>query len=373
MANIVYMNNGMSGAPQNIKTGSGGSNIALLDACLVNGFGSVTVNSIVVASGVATCTVSGGHQLSMFGSTGPVIRISGVTTPAELNGDWRVTVTDATHFTFTTVAANQTATGTISAKRAPAGFSKVYSGTNKAVYRSNDTEGTRLYLRVDDADPSFSRVRGYEAMSDVDTGTGPFPTDAQLSGGAYLNKPSSTGTAYPWTLFGDGRLFYLFTSNGSYYYNGMVFGDIESYVAGDAYHCLLVAATASGSYLNQIYQMSSTAGSWLARNYSQLGGAIGSARYSHGQASMFGGASQVFPAPADNGLRVWPVEVWDNTSNDRGWLSGAWNPIHNNSVLAHGSIYSNVNNLPGRDFIIQEVPNNGRAALDLTGPWRGFL
>jgi hypothetical protein len=50
---------------------------------------------------------------------------------------------------------------------------KVYSGTNKAVYRF--TTGQRFYLRVDDNYGQEARVRGYESMSDVDTGTDPFP------------------------------------------------------------------------------------------------------------------------------------------------------------------------------------------------------
>ncbi|MBL0320610.1 MAG: hypothetical protein IPP74_15140 [Alphaproteobacteria bacterium] len=116
---VRYYDSTMSGAPQ--TTTSTGTFIPVLIACLQDGFGSVTVNSLVVASNVATATVSAGHQFAMVGSTGPVIRISGAS-PSGLNGDWRITVVDSTHFTFTTTGiSDQTATGTISAKRAPAG------------------------------------------------------------------------------------------------------------------------------------------------------------------------------------------------------------------------------------------------------------
>ena len=194
----------------------------------MNGYGSVTLDSLVVASNVATCTKSTGHGFTAIGSTGPVIRVSG-STPAGLNADWRITVVSSTVFTFvTTGISDQTATGTIAAKRAPAGFSKAFSATNKAAYRSDDVTGTRLYCRIDDTGTTNARVRGYEAMSDVDTGTGLFPTDAQISGGGYVPK-SSSASAVAWTLVSDGRMIYLLTqySNGSYWEGGFVFGDIN--------------------------------------------------------------------------------------------------------------------------------------------------
>lgn len=64
------------------------------------------------------------------------------------------------------------------------GWTQVYSGTNKAVYRA--PSGNRFYLRVvhDSAVSGSAQratVRGYESMSGIDTGTDPFPTVAQQS------------------------------------------------------------------------------------------------------------------------------------------------------------------------------------------------
>lgn len=372
MPNVVYFNNTMSGAPSlNNAVNTG---IAVLDACLVDGFGSVTVNSLVVASDVATATVSGGHQFEMIGNTGPVIRISGANPPA-LNGDWRVTVTSATVFTFaTTGITDQTATGTISAKRAPAGFSKAFSGTNKAAYRSDDVAGNRLYLRIDDSSGSAARLRGFEAMSDVDTGTGPFPTDAQLSGGGYWYKANSA-TSREWHLISDGFMVYFLCDAASGWANsmgGFIFGEIARYQAPDAYSTVLIAS-ASASNSPYCYAINNTFGSWFARSYTQLSGSVTCTRQTHTITPQYLGyassGSQIFPAPADRSLHLWPVEAWE-PNVARGRLPGLWNPIHTGSP-SHLFIVTNVPDFPGRTFLcLYGWGPSYRVVFDITGPWR---
>lgn len=169
---VRYYDSTMAGAPA--LSGTVGALIGVLDACLVNGFGTVTLNSLVVAGNVATGTVNAGHGFAMIGgAVGPVIAIAGAT-PAGLNGTWCIaSVPGSTTFTFSTAGiADQAATGTITAKRPPLGFSKAFSGTNKAAYRADDVASSRLYLRVADdgtGAATYARVRGFETMSDVDT------------------------------------------------------------------------------------------------------------------------------------------------------------------------------------------------------------
>lgn len=369
-ASVKYYNSTMSGAPS--LSGTAGALIGVLDACLVNGFGSVTVDSLVVASNVATATVSAGHQFAMVGNTGPVIRIAGAS-PSGLNGDWRVTVTSSTVFTFATSGiSDQTATGTITAKRAPAGFSTAFSGTNKAVYRSDDVTGTRLYCRIDDSTTTYARVRGYETMSDVDTGTGPFPTDAQMSGGGYVYKSTAASSATrSWTLFSDERIVYFFcdATTGSQYVGGFIFGDVDSYLSPDAYSCLLLYSTSASGW-SGLYAFNSTTGCVLARSYTQLGGSIFSSRYSHGKSAQMGSGYQSYPAPVDNRIHLWPIECWESTTLVRGMMPGLWNPLHNAS-LAHGATETDIPQLSGRTLIAQIIYNSGQQAmLDLTGPWR---
>lgn len=368
---VVYFDSTMTGAPSLSDTA--GALIGVLNACLQDGFGSVTLGSLVVTDNVATATYSNGHGFAMQGNTGPVILIAGAT-PSGLNGRWRVTVTSTTQFTFATSGiSNQTATGTITAKRAPAGFSKTYSGTNKAAYRADAIAGTRLYLRVDDTGTTNARVRGYETMSDIDTGTGLFPTDAQISGGGYVYKSNGASSSpRSWSLYADDRIVYLLcdSANDSTWVGGFVFGDIDSYAPGDAYCCALIASQGESANLC-LALLNSSSASYVARSYRQVGSSLASARYSHGKTSSgLGYQGQTYPSPVDNGLHLWPVEAFDSTSVARGLMPGLWNPIHN-SDTAHATLFDSVTGLSGITIKTNRTGGtNYCAAFDLTGPWR---
>ena len=60
---IQFLHNAQTGAP--VNAGTAGYGIALLDACLVTGYASVNVSSIVVSSGVATVTTATGHGFAV--------------------------------------------------------------------------------------------------------------------------------------------------------------------------------------------------------------------------------------------------------------------------------------------------------------------
>jgi hypothetical protein len=93
--------------------------------------------------------------------------------------------------------------------KAAAGWTKPYTGTNKAAFLQG--AGLSHYLRVDDSDGRLARVIGYGAMTDVDTGTNPFPTTGQISGGLYARKSvAASSTARPWICFANDSTFYLF-------------------------------------------------------------------------------------------------------------------------------------------------------------------
>lgn len=125
-----------------------------------------------------------------------------------------------------------------------AGWTKPFTGTNKAAFRNSlAAGGTGMYLRVSDAGSGTggareALVRGYMTMSDVDTGTIETPTAAQLAASVVWRKSDTVdSTARPWILVADERTFYLTidtgtSSNGNGCYGA---GDFESYIAGEAY------------------------------------------------------------------------------------------------------------------------------------------
>lgn len=381
---VKYFDSTMTGAPA--MASAAGSLIAILDACLVNGFGAVTLNSLVVSGNVATGTVGGGHGFSMVGGLiGPVILIDGAT-PSALNGEWRLeSVPNSTTFTFTTSGiADQTATGTISAKRAPLGFAKAFSVTNKAAYRSNDVSGTRLFLRVDDTptSPVAARAVGYEGMTDIDSGSAPFPTAAQLSGGVYWYR----GSINNWVLLGDAKRFVLLPrlASSDNARSAWLFGDILSWKIGDAHHCAI-----GGGWINDSTQYTvnnsdfyfinavgvTLRGHYLARGYSGVSGAV--------QAVQMGAftpaASQIgtsgpfsYPDPTTGGLVLTPVLIIQGTAT-RGARPYMYQPLHarplGDKAVVAARLATDTRAVMAMDIGFTVSQGTSCAVFDITGPW----
>lgn len=360
-----------AGAPT--LSGTAGSLIAILDACLVNGFNLLTLDSLAVVDGVLTGTKAG-HGFV------PNQVVATSANESDLTGEWTVTTT--TSNTFSAVAtgvANVTGTGTRTAKAAPLGWSKVFSGTNKAVYRSNDPSSTGMYLRVDDTGTNNGRVVGYETMTDVDTGTGPFPTTAQVSGGLYWTKSVlANTTARLWKLFGTSKKFDFFprvdtTSNTVRHYP---FGDFVSEKQGDAYQCLLAGdssyITSTGYGGIGTYNFPTT-NLYAPRSYTQVGTSTtlgtGFAAPNHSGAA----GNPAYPSLATNGLILGPILLRETVVNVIRALSipGTYGCPQANP-LPDGDVVADIADLPGRKLMASSVGlqgTEGRLFIDITGPW----
>lgn len=360
----------MNGAPA--LSGTAGALINMLNACLVDGFAAVTVNSLTISNNIATAIVSTGHNLSMITGVnnvtpgvGPVVRVSGAS-PATINADWRVaSIPNASTLTFTTAGiADQAATGTITLKRAPLGYSRLYSGSNKEVYVRSAPQATTMLLRVQDDQTTNALVAGYESMTDVDTGTGVFPAAT-----TYLYKGFANSTARPWALIGDGQSLYCITRQLGGYVGGLFFGDLSDPIEpGKAYACAIIAGsqntdTALGSLLQ-------TANAALARSYTALPGAAPLLRYAHPlNGSTFGGGGHnQFPAP-DGSFHGTQVEAWESNTLYRGILPGVYSGLHNNTIPA-GTLIDAIPQLAGHSLLALTIGASRQALFDLTGPWR---
>lgn len=381
MSTVKFIHSAMTGAP--VLTGQAGSMIAVLDACLVNGFGSATVDSIVIAGGVATVTRGAGHP---FGPT-EIAQIAGATvTGGSINGDRIVLSSTATQYTFAAVGIpNQTATGTITHRVAPLGWDKPFSGTNLAVYRSPDVTGTREFLRVNDTGTTDARVIGYEAMTDVNTGTGLFPTTAQLSGGGFWPKSNTAdATARPWIVVGDVRGFYVWTSSSAGAQTTVTFGDFASRKSPDPFGCSLSAMLVAAITTARPEDISSSSlstgqGHWATRGVSGLGAAVllnraAQTSFTTGQRYSGSNDSTVpqFPNPADNALLVCPMHAFEPAPAQclRGTMPGAYFVLNSVGapVFADREIVTGVTGLTGRSLRAVRSPN-GVMFFDVTGPW----
>lgn len=386
---VKFIHSAMAGAP--VLSGTAGAAIAVLDACLVNGFGLISVDSVVIAGGVATVNKSTGHSFEV----GSVALIAGAT-PAGLNGEQKVTAVTGTSFSFATALADQTATGTITAKLAPLGWTKPFSGTNLAAYKSSDPSATGCLLRLDDTSATNMRVVGYETMSDINTGTGPFPTATQRSGGSYWTKSSAAGsTAKNWILIGDGKLFYFANEvNPSSYAQGYwtyAFGDVVPTKSGDAFSCVLVA-DATDISINAPNQSkglwyvdnTSSVDTYMPRSYTGTGGSVqvrkcapsiagSSASYTSGNYP----SAQAFnyPNPADNGLYIVPLYLVEHVLVTlRGTAPGAYicpQTVADGQFAAKDTV-TNVAAMSGRTLKALTCSNSARGVMffDTTGPWR---
>lgn len=388
---VHYIHSGMRGAP--VLSGTRGTLIALLDAFLVTGFGQVTANSVEVAGGVATASLQPGQGFSQHAN----IQVAGAT-PAALNGVSRVIEATETSIKFPTSAPDGLATGTITIKVAPVGWQKVYSATNKAVFRSADVQGARHYLRIDETGTAtMARVRGFESMTTIDAGTGLYPTNALVNGGGYwIKSAQADAAAVPYDLVADSRFMLLFVAQGSSesasYDAGCArgFGDpIALNPAGDPFaSCLSCAGTA------ELYQSvggfeswggSSTGSVFTARARTGAGGAVQHIvqPFSGNPASFSGSDTTLgqFPSPVDGKLIFSERYLcYESEGVPRAVIPGLMH-VPQMGLLTSAAVQARdfvegSGALAGRILVAMPVSNyvysgrQGISFVDITGPWR---
>lgn len=255
------------------------------------------------------------------------------------------------------------------------GWTKPFTGTNLAAYKQpSGTNG--FYLYVDDTQAQYARLRGYEAMTSISAGTGPFPTDTISSGGYYLRKSeAASSTARPWYFITDGKIFHLVVGTGSTTPAGWVagynyvysFGDAVSAKAGDAFATVLVAdinspPSASTQYPGwlQISNASYSAisnGHTMPRSHTQIGGAIGLVKVGDPFGALgnaaWGNGNMALPSPIGGGIELARAFVMEASIGRRARIQGAWCWQHSAALLNPGDTFSGASgsDLAGKTFI----------------------
>lgn len=378
---VKYLHSELPGAP--VLSGTAGSLIAVLDACLVNGWGLVTATSVVVAGGVATATFAAGHSFE----ADTIALITGAT-PAALNGEQRITSTTTNTVSWATTAPDGTATGTITAKLAPAGWAHpVPSGTNKAAYKSANVAASGCVARIDDSNGRYARLRAYESMTDVDTGVGPTPAEAQVSGGLYVSKSNTADTSpRKWMVVASNKSVLLLVAYYVTYpndYAPFFFGDFSSLKAGDAYNFVTAGEMSDQSAsqyvgFNALSYNNSSAATYVVRSYTQSGGSVPATLRKPGLYSSGSGDSNNPPGPnpINNSLDLVPTLLYEGTVTSaprRGVIPGVYGIPH-----ALGSSFDSkqriaaIADLPGHTLIgvrYYSASSGSRYAVDVSGPW----
>lgn len=391
---VKYINNAMRGAP--VLNGQAGTLIGVLDAFLLTGFGTVSALSVNVAGGIATAAVQAGNSFDK----GCIVWVDGAT-PAALNGEQRVLTASSAAITFATTAPDGPATGTITIKVAPVGgWEKKYSGTNKAVYRSTDPQASGFCLRVDDTGTTTARVRGFESMTDVDTGSGPFPIDAQISGGGHQWKSvAATAAATRYDLIADSRTILIAVAPGVVASGSNIatpirgFGDMIALAPGGdgfavAISCASGASISSApNFVNGTFDRNASGEDaiYWARSQSGLGGSkLAAAGVYVGAMSSASGADTslgAFPSSVDGELKYSRCYVHaDDGATPRANVPGVLR-IPQTGVATSVSLrdtFLGTGEMAGRMLLALGVTNtfaNGGAVagvvlVDITGPWR---
>lgn len=389
---VKFFSSAMVGAP--ILRGQAGSLIAVLDACLVNGFGAQTASSLTVTAGVATLTLPVTPGLPEHA----VVFIAG-SSVAALNGEQKLTVVSANVLKFATAAADGVASGPITFKVMSAGWEKRFTGTNLAVYRSLDVSTTRFNLRVNDAAGDAARVVGYETMTTVSAGTAPFPTNTQQASGLFWTKAYTAGAeAVPWFVASNGKRFVVGAAWGSVStfggptYTTMSlngFGDFTSWKpAVDSFPCAIMGAPAVGDMSASFGQLQVSTGYFFARDHLGAAGAsqatlmsgFNAASGASGESSQWGefptalagslllGQPTIGLYPISSGVRGAVPEIFQTP---QGILQSA--NIRTYDVIAGPGAYS------GRKLLVISSSSTQMDPLtaayhpamfvDITGPW----
>ena len=246
--------------------------------------------------------------------------------------------------------------------KSAAGWTREYVNAtfDKAVFRNNPATGTGFYLQVDGAGAGTayqSLCRGFEVMTDVDTGLFPFANAYQVATSFQANT-----TSRPWTLIADDRAFWFWCwgsittapLNDSGTNSQLFFGDLVSRYLADPYWCACAAFHVQsyyGTYFSYLAHPNSTTGPT----------AIAIPRPISGAASPFfaslirGGGPGGATYPGVGGLAYTagdPILISRPHLNDgeaytfRGWLPGYYYPCHPNAFNQLATV-----TVDGRDYL----------------------
>ena len=358
-----FFHSGMTGAPTN--TSAAGSTLNIIDACLNTGFNVRAVQSASVTDNAMTLTYASAHGYESL----CLLRLDGAAGGSIVR---RCTVTGANTLTIpVTGFGNGAVAGTLETRVAPADWERVFSDTNIGVFRSKviGPGSNRFFYRVADTVVGSypDMFRGFEAMTDANTGTDPFPTVAQAAGEGI--RVLRADTPAPWVLIADQRTCYVGKCNsvGSLL-DLFAFGDATPYNSADAFF--------SGFSPLDTLSNSSSSNAYVARN---AGGTVKSTPWRNilTMGVTSGTSARTFPSPITGGMTfARPVLMLDGQSeNDpirgqrRGLMHCSANPTGAEQGGAPWRVFDVVMGVQGRVVVVSDRHVNGCVALPVDEDW----
>jgi hypothetical protein len=338
----------------------------------------------LVSSGLTATATKTSHGYT----SNQMIKISGANESA-YNGNFKITVVDANNFTYVMLTDPvNTATGTITASygQLGLGWELQFTGTNIRSYRPR--QGTRMSLGVEHNTNAYNaHVRGFESMTAAGAvataGAGPYPTDAQVSGGDWVQVTINTAGARPWALWGDDKGFYMgieVDATANAIWNYWHFGDFDSFKPGDLYNSQIIGkavsvTTSASDNFPTLSTASATVPMWNAaaltghycpRAYTAAGGSLGMGKAAENLRRgglVMGSHNNVatmltYPDTISGSLHVARMYVLEPGVGVRGVHRGLWDLMHNVGTMAgvaDGNIFSGLTGLSGLDFELRKM------------------
>jgi len=216
---------------------------------------------------------------------------------------------------------------------------------------------------LDDPGSGYASVActGYETMSDVDTGTNPYPVVGAVT---FTYMAPSSGIALPWTVVADDRTFYFYNHNPSDSdYRGGAFGDGYSYQSSGLYRTFLGAT----GYVRGTALPDPGADTWFTpRNH------LGVYNATDRPLSLIGDTAKgvsgllkgtvPYPHGPDNKIWLAPLELVDHlTPAIRMRLRGMWHWLHDTAAVADADVFDGVGDMVGKNFLIVRNVFDGSA------------
>lgn len=294
-------------------------------------------------------------------------------------------------------------TGTAYGALPKKGWTKSFSGTNKAVYRTVDTVGFLRVVHDGSVTGGFREalVRGGEGATDVDTLVDPFPTVADIADNACVWRTSATldTTARFWELIADDNWFILSVQFDAAAADTYMFGRYSPSRSANSWPYLI--STRGQANVNTDGQ--------AANLYQGAAGAFNTARLfamrtpngvaKSPRAALItesGSSTTNFTAPgqigppipnADGLIFMSPPQVWVNgntggTASDpqsAGFFPNIWSPLHNFSSAGRAAFWGDTFNAAGYDpsaqFVLRGSRGDtlGKPILETTDTWQDPL
>jgi len=270
--------------------------------------------------------------------------------------------------------------------KSAAGWTIDKTATNKRAYKMAASGSlVQNIMRIRDnaggtGGAKEAQIRGFATMSDIDTGTSPFPSTAlsALTDNSWIIRKSVTADAAtrPWIAFADGRQIMMWIQSGdtANYYHAFYFGDMADYVPASTNPTICCAKgfennpAISTSALFPCGQTSLAAQAGYSLAMSHLGTGAGTGftlvlfsanlieqtTTAHSLTGLIAA-----PNPADGGLYLHPCFVVDITTGGnktlRGELRKLYATLQPSSTFSDGDTVSGTGAYAGRTFQVVKL------------------